>query len=82
MLRAEERIRGLEKATKLCVSFRYLGLRVAPTEAGVNAGPVKIDEKCSLRRYRLCGLRAKPAGSGTAVGPLTEAIGPRQPAGL
>ena len=34
---AEERNRGLEKATKFGVSFRYLGLRVAPMGLGVNA---------------------------------------------
>jgi hypothetical protein len=38
----------LEKATKSGVSLRYLGLRVAPTGEGVNAGIVKIDKKCSL----------------------------------
>jgi hypothetical protein len=43
---AEVRNRGLEKATKSGVSFRYLGLRVAPTEAGVNPGVVNIDEEC------------------------------------
>ncbi len=37
MLRAEERIRGLEKAAKFCVNFRYLGLRVAPLGLVVNA---------------------------------------------
>ena len=34
---AEERNRGIEKATKSGVSLRYLGLRVAPLESGVNA---------------------------------------------
>ena len=32
------RNRGLEMATKSGVSFRYLGLRVARAEPGVNAG--------------------------------------------
>jgi hypothetical protein len=43
---AVERNRGLDKATKSGISFRYLGLRVARAEPGVNPGPVKIDEKC------------------------------------
>jgi hypothetical protein len=34
---AEERVRGFEKATKSGVSLRYLALRVAPLETGVNA---------------------------------------------
>jgi hypothetical protein len=36
-LRAEERIRGLEKATKSFISFCYLGLRVARAGGRVNA---------------------------------------------
>ena len=35
---AEGRDRGFEKATKSGVSLRYLGLRVALPEPGVNAG--------------------------------------------
>ena len=37
-LKAEERVRGFEKATKSGVSLRYLGLRVALPEPGLNAG--------------------------------------------
>jgi hypothetical protein len=33
---AEERKRGMAKATKSGVSLQYLGLRVAPEEGGVN----------------------------------------------
>ncbi|MGA3081516.1 MAG: hypothetical protein ABSD44_09060 [Terracidiphilus sp.] len=52
--------------------IRYLALRVAPLDEGVNARIVKIDKKCSLFGCWLLRLPAEPAGSCTAVPPPGE----------
>ena len=50
---AEERVRGFEKATKSGVSLRYLGLRVAPSESGVNGRRSDFLVNVCLGRYRM-----------------------------